>query len=102
MKTYQRKRTLEEFKAICKKNGWTFDDSQLDSGSDHVSFTFKVGRTTGTALWSTVNGRFFGKIKSGVRFSSDDTFCEGTKWFQALLDATLTNDPAPATANSQS
>ncbi|AHF94192.1 hypothetical protein OPIT5_08175 [Opitutaceae bacterium TAV5] len=88
MKTFKRHRTLKELKAVCKKLGWKLDTTRFDhEGSDHVTIIWQTGRMTGRTMFSTVNGRFFGKLKDGRFYSSDEAKHDKKPWFRALLNA---------------
>jgi hypothetical protein len=94
MRTFKRFRTLKELKAVCKERGWKVDDSKYQSGSDHVSFKFKIktlgGPISGVALFNTFNGRIFGHLKDGRQFSSDSAEFEDRRWFKVLLETAYT------------
>lgn len=97
MKTYTRKRTLPELIAHCRAQDWPIDTTKHEEeGMDGVSVHFKVGADSGVAIISMVTGKVIGKC-NGKFFSSDNADLDGQPWFDALLDAALTNDP-PATA----
>jgi len=85
MQTFTRHRSINELKAECKKRRWRFNQSEYNKGSDHVWFIFHVGRVSGKVFFNSFNGRFFGQINNGTRFSSDETTHEDKPWFKTLL-----------------
>lgn len=86
MQKFARHRSLKELKAEAKRRGWSVNDDQYQrQGSDFVRVDFRHGRVSGSALYSTVNGRFFGKTKTGVEFNSDDSARDRVPYFAALL-----------------
>lgn len=86
--------TLDELQVNCRKRRWKLDRRKFDEGSDYVSFDWRVGEVSGCALFSCINGRFFGETSAGVRFTSDNSEHEGEAWFDALLDATYVGEVA--------
>ena len=101
MKTFTRKRTLDEIRAICAEKGWPLKTDLYDRGdSDGVSVRFRFDQpslVTGMAVISLVTGKIVGQMTHGMAcgttFSSDQARHEGQPWFDALLDLALTNDP---------
>jgi NADPH:quinone reductase-like Zn-dependent oxidoreductase len=51
-----------------------------------VNSTFGKGHAPGYAVYSVVNGSFYGSTPEGVDFSSGTTWYEHQAWFQALLN----------------
>lgn len=87
MKTYARKKTLEEVREVCAEKGWDLDTTKFDEeGSDYVAIRWKAEGESGELLLSTFNGRFFGPLDSGEMMSSDEDR-DGDPWFEALCDA---------------
>lgn len=87
MQKFKTHRSPDELAEECARRKWPLHTERFDAGSDYVSFDFKVGRVRGIALFSTASGRFFGKTKSGVEFSSDNAIHDGEPWFDQLLAA---------------
>jgi len=95
MKKYSRHRSLKELRAECKRRGWKINDDRYQNfGSDFVTIIFRCGRVTGQVLFSTVNGGFFGKTRSGVEVNSDVTTHEQTPFFRALLSCCYVEEGA--------
>lgn len=87
MKQFSRFRTLAELRAVVAERGWELNTRKHDEeGSDFVSFKFKIGRTSGTALFNVFNGRIIGELSTGKMFSSDRDEHEKERWFQELLN----------------
>ena len=98
MRKFQRHRTLSELKAVCKAKRWTVETDRYDKfGDDHVVVKFTVktlgGPVRGYFLFNTINGRFFGKLRSGEEFDSQKCDHETKRWFQILLETCHTNEP---------
>jgi hypothetical protein len=85
MKTFNGVRPSQEIKASCLSNGWHWNQSAYDNGSDYVSFEFRSGRKRVDVLYNTASGRFIVKDQ-GVLVTEDSTKMEGVKWYAALLD----------------
>lgn len=87
MKQFARHRTIEELEEVCKQNGWKFKKDHYETGSDYVSFAFKLGRVSGTACVNVFNGNFFGETASKIVFASKENTHENKRLFQGLLSA---------------
>jgi hypothetical protein len=79
---YARHKTHDEIHAQCAAQGLDLADHLYSTGeSDFI----KVEGGGAWALYSIVNGQFFGKTPTGLEFSSRSTDHEGEAWFQQLL-----------------
>lgn len=92
MKQFARHKTHDEIREQCRRQGVPFDDyGWRKRGDDHIV----IGkRGQGHVLYSTWNGKFFGRTPGGpkvpewphdMEFSSDGTKFDGQPWFDALL-----------------
>lgn len=83
MKKFARHKTSDEVIKQCAEQGIYLNMERYSQGSDYIT----VGtHEKGYAVYSVVNGRFFGKTDSGIEFSSDDTCYDAEPWMQALLN----------------
>lgn len=87
MKKFQRARALNELIALCEGRQWSVYPEKYEAGSDFITIAFKHEGVSGTAYVSMFNGRFFGTLENGERFSSDHDTHDEEPWFNALLDA---------------
>ena len=92
MKTFTRRRTLDELKQAITARGWTLDTRLFDAlESDYVTFHFAIGAVTGLCLVSTFNGRFFGALDSEAGHFDSDEPRDNEEWFATLLHIVYTH-----------
>ena len=96
MKTFQRHRTLDELKALCAEKSLTLNTDRYDrDGSDYVLVSGGFAGQTADVLYCTVNGRFFGTLAGGRKFT-ETAPCDGQAWFDAILDLVYVPGPEAA------
>ena len=79
---YARRKTYDEIHAQCWEQRLEFEDTLWAAGnSDYI----RVRGGGAWALFSPIDGHFFGKTPTGVEFSSRSTDHDGEAWFQQLL-----------------
>ncbi|MGC0153586.1 hypothetical protein ACPRNU_14075 [Chromobacterium vaccinii] len=83
---FSRHLSVDEVQAACEVKGFTFDRAKYDAGSDYVRVQGEVEGQAVDALYSSFNGRFFGKTASGIEFNSGSTDYDDQPWFDALLN----------------
>jgi hypothetical protein len=84
-KQFSGRRPFEVIKAACLKNGWGWDQSRYDDGSDYVTFGFQCGSKRITVIYNSFNGRFI--VKHGKKMVTEEsTEMDGTRWYDELLD----------------
>lgn len=84
-KQYSGVRPLHRIEMECYKNGWDFDRSRYDAGSDYVTFEFRHGKKKVVVVYSSFNGKFI--VKQGKKMITESsTDMDGTPWYDALLD----------------
>lgn len=100
MKKFAGVKTMDVIRAQCKAEGVALDDYGMRmSGADYVCLgapkgvekrrdgtPFVDATKRGNVMFSAFNGSFFGTTPEGIRFHSDDTNFEHTKWFRQLLE----------------
>lgn len=84
-KTYGGNRPLKEIKAAVKRNGWLWDQSRHDGGSDCVTFSFASGRKKVVVVYNTFNGKFT-VMNNGNMITEHSTDMDHVKWYADLLD----------------
>lgn len=83
--TFQGIRTLSQIKRDCLKNGWGWDQSRHDSGSDYVTFGFQSGNKKLTVVYNTFNGRFI--VKDGRKMvTEENSEMDKVRWYSELLN----------------
>jgi hypothetical protein len=90
MKRFARIKTLDEIKAQCQAQGVRLCTRLYDTqGWDTVVVGGPISNAAktgpGHAIYSTFNGKFFGRTPDGIEFDSTETRHEHAPWFQALL-----------------
>lgn len=94
-KKYSGKRTLEQLKADCLKNGWGWSQEKYDQGSDYVTFGFRHDTKKITVIYNTFNGTFI--VAQGKKMITEcSTEMDAVPWYAALLDFIYT----PATVEA--
>lgn len=79
---FARHKTYEEIKAQCEAQGIELLDQRFHEGGDCVA----VRGGGAHAVYSTFNGRFWGKTPNGVLFNSQDMRHDGLPWMRGLLN----------------
>lgn len=86
MKVFKRVRSPDQIQQTCVERGWKWDSRKHDEeGFDHIRIDFALEAVSGHLLFNAFNGRFFGELKTGVRFDSNVATHEACDWFQELL-----------------
>jgi hypothetical protein len=80
-KQYSRHRPFEEIKAAVIANGWLWEQSKFDKGSDFVTF----GHDDHVIVYNTFNGRFITK-HNGVIVTEESTEYDSEDWYKSILD----------------
>jgi hypothetical protein len=82
VKKFAGHKTIEQITAQCKALKLDLDARRwYELGDDHI-----VVRGGGAyAIYSTFNGRFFGRTDTGIEFNSDSAKHDKKPWMQALL-----------------
>jgi len=96
MKKFSRHRTLDELKSLCAERGLKLNTDRYDhAGSDYVLVSGLFAGEAAEVLCSTFNGRFFGALADGRKFTEDDAH-DGQPWFDAILDLVYVFAPEAA------
>lgn len=83
---YKRHKNSDELPKAALQHQFIMDIEAYLDGSDYIRFTGTTHGESFDVLFSTVNGRFFGNTKSGLKIDSDKIEYDDAPWFKSLLD----------------
>jgi len=97
MQKFKRQKTHDEIVAACKAGTYELDTSNYDEkGSDWITIGGQFGDKLASILYSSWNGKFFGKTEDGIDFNSDSDTHENEPWFQEMLNFFYISEKADA------
>ena len=86
MRKFSGNKPLKVIERNVKRNGWPWDQSRFDNGSDYITFGFEHKGHRVDVVYNTFNGKFMANPHGSKDIITEQENLDGTPWYDALLD----------------